>query len=79
MGTGGYSIVKSWEMKKLHDQQKQQAQARVCKTCFFVEILHVKKISHKLIFFTAFLRLIFFTAFEKNKKKIEFLLDHECP
>jgi len=26
MGTGGYSLVKSWEMKKLHEQQKQQAQ-----------------------------------------------------
>jgi len=45
MGTGGYSIVKSWEMKKLHDQQKQQAQARVCKTCFFVEIFILKLIS----------------------------------
>lgn len=25
-GTGGYSLVKSWEMKKLHDQQQKQAQ-----------------------------------------------------
>ena len=34
--------------------------------------LHIKKISPKLIFFTAFLRLIFFTEFEKNKKKSDF-------
>ena len=36
-----------------------------------------KKNQFSLIFFTAFLRLIFFTGFEKNKKKSNFLIDKE--